>query len=143
MGGLAVVLKRWAENRKLRYISVAATCAVINNISVIALLLLGFGPVGASVIGFIPMFFIGYGLHVGVTFRVAPSWSGFARFSVGLAASLPLSIALLYVFVDLFGTPLALAPPLVTVLIFIYNYVATHIAILRGARLASVRGERV
>jgi len=139
---MRAAIARAAADRRLRYVGVAAFCAILNNISVIALLMLGYGAVAASVIGLLPMFFIGYGLHVGVTFRVAPSWAGFARFSLGLAASLPLAIALLYLFVDVFGAPKALAPPLVTILIFLYNYVATHVAILRGGRLAAMRGER-
>ena len=117
--------------RNFRYIVVGATCAVINNVLLIGLVFAGLSTVTANAISLVPMFFIGYGLHVTVTFDVKPSLTGLLRFSAWLIASLPLSMLILFILVDLLHVSITLAAPIGTVLVFVWNYVATHIAIMK------------
>lgn len=118
----------------IRYLGVGLACAVANNVLLISFTTAGFGLVAATVVTLIPMYFLGYGLHVAVTFETGASLAAFLRYCVGITAGLPVWIVILYALVDVLKLPVAIAAPLGTVVMFLWNYALTHWAILGSLR---------
>lgn len=127
----------WRDLPKgLRYLCVGATCAVISNLLLLWIATAGLGYAASSMLALIPMFFIGYALHVFVTFEARPSLGSFLRFCLALIASYPVALALLFLFCDVAKLPLSIAAPLSTAFMVVWNYMTTHWAILRSLRAA-------
>jgi putative flippase GtrA len=77
---------------------------------------------------------LGYWLHSGVTFGARMSLRGLLRFSSGIAAGFPMSLLAMALFVSGLGLPVVVAAPAATAVLFIWNYVVTHWAILGRLR---------
>jgi putative flippase GtrA len=70
-----------------------------------------------------------YGLHARFTFSQPLSARSFLRYALGMATNYPASIALMFVFCNLAGLPVAVAAPVSTVLLFAWNFLTSRWAI--------------
>ncbi len=121
--------------RTARYTIVGAICAALNNVLIIGGDLLGIGYVAMSVAAFVVVTALAYFIHTSWTFRERRSVRGLARFSAGVATGFPLFILLMAILCTGFGMPVAIATPLVTVVLFVWNYALAHWTIMRWGRL--------
>jgi putative flippase GtrA len=113
-----------------RFLLVGLTCALLHNVIMIVGDRVGLHYAVSSVLSFCIVVTVGYRLHSGWTFAQAErSWSSFARYALTASANLPLSIAGMFVFVDLDGLSVPVASPLVTVLLFAFNFAASRWAL--------------
>lgn len=125
---------RWITARTARYAMTGALCALAHNV----VMILG----DAAGVHYLPMTFLsfalvtplGYLLHAGFTFKELLSWRAFLRFAAGVAVGFPLSLLIMAVFCSGFGLPVAIAAPLATLTLVLWNYVSTHWAIVGRLR---------
>ena len=107
-----------------RFFTVGLACALLHNAIMIGGDWAGLHYVTSSFISFAVVVLFGYWLHSGWTFPGAERGRvTLARYTLTMALNLPLSIAGMYVFVDLAGMAVPLASPLVTVLLAAFNFV--------------------
>jgi len=117
-----------------RFFTVGLVCALLHNAIMIAGDWAGLHYVASSLLSFAIVVTVGYWLHSGWTFPGAKRGrTPFARYALTMAANLPLSIAGMFVFVDLASLPVAVASPVVTVLLAAFNFLGGRWA-LKGAR---------
>ncbi|MDZ4843285.1 MAG: GtrA family protein [Hyphomicrobium aestuarii] len=119
----------------IRFAIVGLVCAVLHNAIMIGLDHVGVHYVAASLVSFVACVAVGYGLHTSYTFSVTPGLASLWRYTLAMAANLPLSLAILFVMVDVLAWPVAIAAPVATVLLFALNYIASRWALIpqRGA----------
>jgi putative flippase GtrA len=118
----------------LRYLGVGIFCAGFYNVLLISIVLTGIGYVNATMIAFFPMCLVGYGMHVGFTFEKAASLRDFLRYCLGALIAYPIWLTLLFFLFDIFKLPIYLATPIGTLILFFWNFVATHWAFARSVR---------
>lgn len=117
-----------------RFFTVGLACALLHNAIMIGGDWAGLHYVASSFVSFAVVVAVGYWLHSGWTFPgAARGRTPFARYALTMAGNLPLSLAGMFVFVDLAGVPVSLASPLVTVLLMAFNFIAGRWA-LRARR---------
>lgn len=122
-----------------RFFTVGLVCALLHNAIMIAGDWAGLHYVASSLVSFAIVVAVGYWLHSGWTFPgVARGRTPFARYALTMAANLPLSIAGMFVLVDLAGLPVSLAAPAVTVLLAAFNFLGGRWA-LRARQAQSRR----
>ncbi len=128
--------------RAARFVLVGGLCALLNNVAVVYLVHWRLGTVLASIVAFGPVLAIGYGLHLRFTFDREPSWGSFLRYLLATATNFPLWVAGLYLLHDLAGLAIAVAAPVTTLLIFLWNYLAARWAFLgrRGGEARTPAG---
>lgn len=126
MGGKIVLAIREMRMRLPRYLVVGATCAILNNILLIALAHMGFNFVAASVLAFWPVLAAGYVLHTFFTFGTSASISSLLRYTLSMATNFPAGLLCLFVFCDLAKLHMAIAAPTTTLLMFAWNYLAVR-----------------
>jgi putative flippase GtrA len=118
-----------------RFFTVGLACALLHNAIMIAGDWAGLHYVASSFLSFAIVVAVGYWLHSGWTFPgAARGRTPFARYALTMAANLPLSIAGMFVFVDLAGLPVAIASPVVTVLLAAFNFVGGRWALRAQSR---------
>ena len=118
-----------------RFFSVGLLCALLHNAIMIGGDWLGLHYVAASLVSFAIVVLVGYLLHSAWTFPGAQRGGmPFARY----AFNLPLSLAGMFVLVDLAGLGVPLAAPAVTVMLAAFNFVGGRWA-LRAGRAQSRR----
>jgi len=119
-----------------RFLSVGLACALLHNVIMITGDWLGFHYVISSFLSFAIVVGFGYWLHSAWTFPGAERGRApFARYFLMASANLPLSIGCMFVFVDLVGLSVPVATPLATVLLAMFNFLASRWA-LRAGRTA-------
>jgi putative flippase GtrA len=122
-----------------RFFTVGLVCALLHNAIMIAGDWAGLHYVASSLVSFAIVVAVGYWLHSSWTFPgAARGRTPFARYALTMAANLPLSIAGMFVLVDLAGLPVSLAAPAVTVLLAAFNFLGGRWA-LRARRAQSRR----
>jgi putative flippase GtrA len=122
-----------------RFFTVGLVCALLHNAIMIAGDWAGLHYVASSFVSFAIVVVVGYWLHSGWTFPgAARGRTPFARYALTMAANLPLSVAGMFVLVDLAGLPVSLAAPAVTVLLAAFNFLGGRWA-LRARRAQSRR----
>jgi putative flippase GtrA len=122
-----------------RFFSVGLLCALLHNAIMIGGDWLGLHYVGASLVSFAIVVLVGYLLHSAWTFPGAQRGGmPFARYALTMALNLPLSLAGMFVLVDLAGLGVPLAAPAVTVMLAAFNFVGGRWA-LRAGRAQSRR----
>src|SRR6185503_14607244 len=95
-----------------RYLGVGLACAILHNVVMIAGDLAGWHYVASSFVSLVVVTVFGYLLHSRWTFPGAER----------------------YVLVDLFGLPVPIAAPVVTVVLFAFNFTANRWALrVRGS----------
>jgi len=108
-----------------RFFTVGLACALLHNAIMIAGDWAGLHYVVSSLISFVIVVLVGYWLHSGWTFPGAERGRvTLARYTLTMALNLPLSIAGMFLFVDLLGFTVPIAAPTVTVLLAAFNFVA-------------------
>ena len=118
-----------------RYLTVGALCALIHNVIMIGGDYVGLHYLPATLVSFAVVTPLGYFLHCRFTFRKARSLGGFVRFMSGIAIGYPISLALMILFCSGLALPVVIAAPLATAILFAFNYVSAHWAIVRRLRL--------
>ena len=117
-----------------RALTVGLLCALLHNAIVILGDWIGLHYAVSLALSFVIVVVFGYWLHSGWTFRGAVrSGSSFRRYALIASANYPLSLAGMFVFVDLLMLSVPLASPIVTVLLFGMNFVGNRWA-LRASR---------
>jgi len=122
-------LARAAVERTTRYTLVGAVCALASNVMIILGSWMGGDYITLSILAFIIVTPCGYLMHARFTFGVARSWHEFIRFSSGVAASLPLYFLMMAILCSGLRLPVAVAVPVTTVALYIWNYLAAHWAL--------------
>jgi putative flippase GtrA len=118
-----------------RALAVGLACALLHNAIMIGGDLLGLHYAASLVVSFAVVVLLGFWLHSTWTFPdAARSRASFARYVLVAAANFPISLAGLFVLVDLAGLPVPVASPLLTVAQFVLNFVGNRWALLRAAR---------
>ena len=122
-----------------RFFMVGLTCALLHNAIMIGGDWLGLHYVVSTFVSFAIVVLLGYGLHSSWTFPGAQRGAmSFARYTVTMALNLPLSLAGMFVLVDLAGLGVPIAAPAVTVMLAAFNFVGGRWA-LRARRAQSTR----
>jgi putative flippase GtrA len=125
-----------------RFALVGLFCALLHNAIMIGLDRWHVHYALSAVISFAVVALAGYALHVSFTFRERASLASAWRYTAGMAANYPVTVALLFVMCDVAGLPMAIASPLATVAMFGWNYLASRWAIVRTSRTAPANRER-
>jgi putative flippase GtrA/SAM-dependent methyltransferase len=120
-----------------RYLVVGAVCAGLNNVILIGLDQIGVHYVVSSLVSFVVVVAVGYGLHSTFTFRVRRGLSTLILYAAAMAANYPLLVVMLFVLVDLARLPVFIASPMATVVLFGWNFFASRWAINKGQDVAS------
>ena len=111
---------------------ISAFCAALN----IAVLILsesaGLSLLAAVSLSFCACVVAGYTLHVRFTYRHAPGWESFLRYTGAMAMNFPLLFALLWLFRDVSGMPMAVSAPASTAIATVYNAISVRWALKRG-----------
>jgi putative flippase GtrA len=116
-----------------RFFTTGLACALLHNAIMIAGDALGFHYAVSSVISFAVVVAFGYWMHSRWTFSAAARGAApFARYVLIMSANLPLSIAGMFVCVDLGGLAVPLAAPVVTVALALFNYAGSRWALRAG-----------
>jgi putative flippase GtrA len=108
-----------------RFFTVGLACALLHNAIMIGGDWAGLHYVASSFVSFALVVAVGYRLHSGWTFPAAARGATpFARYALTMAANLPLSLAGMFVLVDIAGLAVGIAAPAVTVLLAAFNFIA-------------------
>jgi len=118
---------------KLRYLLVGGICALMHNAIMIAGDLAGLHYVVSTIISFSIVTVTGYALHLKFTFRETAHRSSLGRYMLGMTVNFPVSLAGMFLLVDLLGLPVFIAAPLITAALVVWNFVTSRWAIVRGA----------
>lgn len=114
-------------SHRVRYLIGAVICAALNNVILIGGDALGFGYVLLSVTCFVVTGTFAYAFHSYVTFRKEMQVKGYFLYMAGILMGLPVSILFMHGLYDLLGLPMWIAAPLLTVIMFVYNYAVTKL----------------
>lgn len=113
-----------------RFVVVSVACALLHNAIVIAGDGLGLHYAAASLLSFAAVVLFGYWMHCAWTFPGAARGAmSLARYALSMSANLPLFVAGMFLAVDVAGLAVGLAAPLVTVLLWAFNFLATRWAL--------------
>ena len=113
-----------------RFLGVGLACAILHNVVMIAGDWSGWHYVASSVASLMIVTVFGYQLHSRWTFPGAErSRTSFARYAITVSANFPLSLAGLFVLVDVLGLPVPIAAPVVTVVLLAFNFIANRWAL--------------
>ncbi len=116
-----------------RFLVVGAACALLHNAILVAGDAFGLHYAVSSVISLFVVSAFGYWLHSRWTYPDAERGRApFARYLVAVGANFPLSLAGLFVLVDLIGIGVPIAAPVVTVILLLFNYLANRWALGAG-----------
>ncbi len=116
-----------------RFLTVGLACALLHNATMIAGDRFGLHYVVSSFLSFAIVVAFGYWLHSAWTFPEAQRGRmPFARYALMASANLPLSIAGMFLFVDLGEFSVPIATPLVTVLLAAFNFLGSKWALRAG-----------
>ena len=118
-----------------RYAVVGAICALAHNAIMILGDWCGFNYVPMTFVSFFLVTPLGYWLHSGYTFHGPFSLRGFLRFASGVATGFPLSLASMALLCSVLRLPVIVAAPIATGMLFVWNYVCAHWAILGRLRI--------
>ena len=122
-----------------RFFSVGLLCALLHNAIMIGGDWLGLHYVASSFVSFAIVVLVGYWLHSSWTFPgTQRGGMTFSRYTLTMALNLPLSLAGMFVLVDLAGLGVPIAAPAVTVMLAAFNFVGGRWA-LRAGRAQSRR----
>lgn len=128
-------------HRGPRYACVGLGCAVTNNLLLIGMDAAKIHYAIAVIVSALIMIPLSYYLQLHVTFSVEPEWGAFVRYASALLLNPPISWFLLFLIHDHGGLPMIWAAPIITLIMFIWNFAASNWAIvphrLQNSRKAS------
>ena len=123
------------QRRAPRYFGVSAACLLINNALLILLDAAGIHYVISVLISAAVMIPLSFLLQSRFTFAAVGAWPGFFRYAAVMIVNTPLAWLLLWALHGQAGLPMLYASPLMTGILFVWNYLASGWAILaRSAR---------
>lgn len=126
-----------ARRRAPRYTAVSLFCVLLNNVLLIALDAAGIHYGAAVLISAGVMIPLAYALHSTLTFAVEPGWRAFARYFGVQIVNTPIAWLLFLLIHDWSGVPMLFAAPLVTGLLFLWNFFSSGWAIVPHAATRS------
>ena len=116
-----------------RYTVVGAICAAIYNGMMIAGDALGVHYAVSTGVAFVIIVITGYALHCLYTFSEKLSMRGFARYTAAMLLTLPFSLGGMFLLRDVAHLPMWFASPFLTGVMFCWNFVAAHWAVVTNA----------
>jgi putative flippase GtrA len=120
-----------------RFFTVGLACALLHNAIMIGGDWAGLHYVASSFVSFALVVLLGYWLHSGWTFKAAVrSETSFGRYVLVASANYPLSLAGMFVLVDLLGFSVPLASPILTVILFAVNFAGNRWALSAARKRA-------
>lgn len=123
---------RTVVRQSSRYLAGGGACALLHNIIMIGTSAHGMPYPPALVLSFSLTTPLGYLIHSAYTFETACSWQRLQRFLAGAASGFLVSAALMVLLCSGLGISVAIATPIATVLLFVWNFVLARWAILVG-----------
>lgn len=132
--------KRPLLERGWRYTLVGLTCALANYAVMLAVDFAGGHYLLGTVISFLIVTPLGYALHSWFTFAEPFRLNAFLRFAAAIASTYPVAIAMLALLCSGLDLSVAIAIPIATVALFLWNFVAAHWAILPRLNLGPAIG---
>jgi len=117
-------------NRIPRYTVVGALCAGIYNLTMIVGDAVRVHYAASTMIAFVLIVVTGYLLHCLWTFSEKLSWMSFVRYAAAMTLNLPFSLGGMFLLKDLAHAPMWIASPLLTALLFGWNFLAAHWAVV-------------
>jgi putative flippase GtrA len=112
-----------------RALLVGLACALLHNVIMIAGDLVGLHYAASMLVSFVIVVVVGYRLHSGWTFATVRSRASFGRYVLIALGNYPISLAGMFVFVDVLEFSVPVASPLVTVLLFVVNFAGNRWAL--------------
>jgi putative flippase GtrA len=109
-----------------RFVLIGLVCAVLHNVIMLSLDRLGLHYLLSGAVSFGLVVVTGYALHSKVTFGEPRSLRAFLRYAASMAMNYPATVALLFLISDLGGLPLAAAVPAATVVMLVWNFLASR-----------------
>lgn len=106
-----------------RYLVVGGLCALLANAILIGFEHLGINYAVSAIVAFVGTLLLAYALHTSWTFGAERSFAGLVRYGASMAINLPISLALLFVLINLLALRMELAAPLATVIQTAFNYI--------------------
>lgn len=129
-------MPRQLLERGWRYTLVGLVCAIANYIIMLAVDFLGGHYLLGTVIAFLAVTPLGYALHSRFTFAESFKLKSFLRFVGGVASAYPVAVLTMILLCSGFGLGVAIATPITTVALFVWNFIAAHWAILPRLNLS-------
>ncbi|WP_332781298.1 GtrA family protein [Sphingomonas sp. PB2P19] len=117
--------------RELRYVGVSGCCALVNNALLIGLDSAGLGALGCVLVSAIVMIPLAYILHTRWTFATVAESAGFVRYAAVALLNLPASALLVLLLHDWVRLPMVAVAPIVTIVLFCFNFFAARWSIAR------------
>lgn len=111
------------------YLAVSIFCVLFNNALLIGLDWAGIGYGVSVLVSAAVMIPLSYALHCTLTFAVEPGWRSFGRYAAVLLVNTPVAWLLLLVIHDWGRLPMIVAAPVVTGLMFTWNFFGSGWAI--------------
>lgn len=114
-----------------RYTGIALFCMILHNAIMIGLDALGVNYLWCQIASAIVLLPTGYLLLSRQAFRVTRSWQGFVRYSGALITNFPVQFALIWLLRGRMALPMAVAAPVTTALLYLWNYMTSYWALAR------------
>ena len=112
-----------------RYGLVSGLCLVVHNAIMIGGDRLGLVMPASVGISFVTVVLIGFVLHSRYTFAVTRGAGSLLRYTVAMAANVPLTLVLLWLFTAVLHWPMTVASPVATLVLIVINFFASRWAI--------------
>ena len=119
-----------------KFLVVSGLCAILTNALVILGVRWGLGTATASALAFGPVLIVGYALHSLFTFSERGARLSLARYAIAVALNFPIWTGGLFVLRDLLKVPIVIAAPVMTGLLFAWNFASANWAVLGRAPAA-------
>jgi len=113
-----------------RFLAGGGACALLHNIIMIGTSARGMPYPPALVLSFLLTTPIGYLIHSAYTFEQVCSWQRLRRFMAGAVSGFVISAALMALLCSGLGMRVAIATPIATLLLFVWNFALARWAIL-------------
>ena len=117
-----------------RYALTAAACMIMHNVIMIGGDAIGLAMPVSVLLSFCICVLLGFGLHSRYTFAVRGDGPALLRYTLAMAANVPLTILLLWFFFTLLRLPMTIASPGATLVLLAVNFFASRWAIAGSGR---------
>ena len=118
----------------IRYLLTGAACAIMSNAFLIALSSAGFAYMTAAIAIFLPMVAFGFVLQTLFVFEEPPTAMALLRYGAAMLTAQPMWLGSLFVLCGMLQLSVAVAGPIATVWLFVWNFLSTRWAISRKRR---------
>ena len=115
----------------LRYGAVSGLCFLLGATLIPLITAAGMHYALATVVVFVIVACVGFGLHCRWTFKVERSFAAFIRYFAAMLANLPLTVLLIGLAHDVFRVPVSIAAPFATTLLVVWNFLAVRWAVVK------------